>query len=318
MQAKFLNPFTDFGFKKIFGEEASKPALIDFLNTLLPEQDQVKSITYKNNEQQGQTEFDRKAIFDIYCESHRGEKFVVELQKAKQNYFKDRSIFYSTFPIQEQAEKGEWNYQLKAVYCIGILDFEFDKPDSAEFFNQVVSTVKLKNQKNEVFYDKFTLIYLEMPRFKKSLDELSSRQDLWFYFLKHLEDLTEIPSIFKDSIFDNVFETASMAKLDDAEKHTYQASLKTYRDLKNVIDTAFEEGLWEGRLEGRLEGEAIGIQKGEAIGIQKERARAEQEKRDAILKALDAGLDLPLICQMFQVSLEQVQEMQRLPKSQLK
>jgi predicted transposase/invertase (TIGR01784 family) len=306
MQAKFLNPFTDFGFKKIFGEEASKPALMDFLNTLLPEQDQVKSIAYKNNEQQGQTEFDRKAIFDIYCENHKGEKFVVELQKAKQNYFKDRSVFYATFPIQEQAEKGEWNYQLKAVYCIGILDFEFDKPDLPEFYNQVVSTVKLKNHKNEVFYDKLTLIYLEMPRFKKTLDQLKTRQDLWFYFLKHLEDLTEIPAIFKDEIFDNVFETASMAKLDDAEKHTYQASLKTYRDLKNVIDTAFEDGLVEGRMEGRLEGEAIGIQKGR----EEERAKAEARKVGAIRKALQAGLDLELIAQMFDVTPEQIREIQ--------
>ena len=120
MKAKYINPFTDFGFKKIFGEEASKPLLLDFLNAILPENDQIVSLSFKNNEQLGQTEFDRKAIYDIYCENEKGEKFIVELQKAKQNYFKDRTIYYSTFPIQEQAERGEWNYNLKSVYCIGI------------------------------------------------------------------------------------------------------------------------------------------------------------------------------------------------------
>ena len=107
MKAKYINPFTDFGFKKIFAEEASKPLLLDFLNAVLPPDDKIKSLTFKKNEQLGQTEFDRKAIYDIFCENQQGEKFIVELQKAKQNYFKDRTIYYSTFPIQEQAEKGE-------------------------------------------------------------------------------------------------------------------------------------------------------------------------------------------------------------------
>ena len=122
MNAKYVNPFTDFGFKKIFGEEASKPLLIDFLNALLPLTNKIIDLTFKNTEQFGQTYLDRKAIYDIYCENENGEKFIVELQKAKQNYFIERSIFYSTFPIREQGEKGNWNYNLKAVYCIGIFN----------------------------------------------------------------------------------------------------------------------------------------------------------------------------------------------------
>ena len=66
MQAKYINPFTDFGFKKIFGEEASKPLLVDFLNAILPDNDKIVDLSFKNNEQLGQTEIDRKAIYDIY------------------------------------------------------------------------------------------------------------------------------------------------------------------------------------------------------------------------------------------------------------
>ena len=198
MKAKYINPFTDFGFKKIFGEEASKPLLIDFLNALLPQAHKIVDLSFKNTEQLPQTEADRKAIYDIYCENESGEKFIVELQKAKQNYFKERTIYYSTFPIQEQANRGVWNYNLKAVYCIGILDFTFDDYESAGEKGKVLHTIKLKNQDGKTFYDKLTYLYLEMPNFKLSETELTSRLDQWLFFIKHLEDFQTIPTIFAD------------------------------------------------------------------------------------------------------------------------
>lgn len=106
MKAKYVNPFTDFGFKKLFGEEASKPILMDFLNALLPKESKIATLNFKNTKQLGITEPERKAVYDLYCENERGEKFIVELQKAKQTFFKERTVYYSTFPIREQAEKG--------------------------------------------------------------------------------------------------------------------------------------------------------------------------------------------------------------------
>ena len=253
MKAKYINPYTDFGFKKIFGEEASKPQLIDFLNALLPEQNKIIDLTFKNTAQLGLTDLDRKAIYDIYCENDKGEKFIVELQKAKQNYFKDRTIYYSTFPIREQAEKGEWNYNLKAVYCIGILDFTFDdygsEPEKSEFLH----TIKLKNQHGNVFYNKLTYVYLEMPNFTKAENQLNNRLDKWLYFIKHLEDFQNIPVIFRDEVFEQAFEKAELANLGQADLDKYENSLKIYRDLKGVIDTAFDEGKIEGKIEGMVE-----------------------------------------------------------------
>ena len=249
MKAKYINPFTDFGFKKIFGEEASKPLLIDFLNAVLPPQNQIADLSFKNTEQLGQTDLDRRAVYDIYCENHRGEKFIVELQKAKQNYFKERTIYYSTFPIREQAEKGEWNYQLKAVYCVGILDFTFDDYESEPEKSGVVHTIKLKNQQGKVFYDKLTYIYLEMPNFNKQEQALETRLDQWLYFIRHLEDFQSIPAIFKDEVFTQAFAKAELANLAPADLDQYENSLKVYRDLKGVIDTAFDEGKMEGKIE---------------------------------------------------------------------
>ncbi len=90
---KYINPFTDYGFKKIFSEEPNKDLLLDFLNELLyEEQGRIVSLTYLKNEHLSSSELDRKAIFDLYCENEKGEKFIVELQKAKQNFFKDRTL----------------------------------------------------------------------------------------------------------------------------------------------------------------------------------------------------------------------------------
>jgi predicted transposase/invertase (TIGR01784 family) len=254
MKAKYINPFTDFGFKKIFGEEASKPLLLDFLNSLLPSSNKIKNLSFKNTERLGQTEADRKSLFDIYCESENGEKFIVELQKAKQNFFKERTVYYSTFPIREQAEKGEWNYSLKAVFCIGILDFTFDDYESEPEKSEVVHTIKLKNQNGNIFYEKLTYIYLEMPNFSKAEKDLSTRLDKWLFFIKHLEDFQSIPIIFKDEmIFNQAFEKAELAKFGNAEWESYESSLKEYRDIKGYIDSAFDDGKMEGKIEGKIE-----------------------------------------------------------------
>lgn len=257
MKAKYVNPFTDFGFKKIFGEEASKPMLIDFLTNLLPETN-IIDLTFKDKDKLGQTEEDRKAIYDIYCENSSGEKIIVELQKAKQNYFKDRSVYYSTFPIQEQAEKGEWNYKLKFVYCVGILDFKFE--DNVKAGNgEVIHTVQLKDQNNRVFYEKLKFVYLEMSHFIKEEYELETRLDKWLYFIRHLEDFQSIPEIFKDEVFIQAFEKAEIAKYSEEERHNYEQSLKIYRDLKGVIDTAFDDGQAKRTIEIARTGKLMGL-----------------------------------------------------------
>ena len=258
MKAKFINPFTDFGFKKIFGEEASKPLLLDFLNSLLPESDKIVDLTFKNNEQLGETDANRRAVYDIYCENEKGEKFIVELQKAKQNYFRERTLYYATFPIREQAEKGFWDFNMKAVYCIGILDFTFDNQKLDPETNEFKHTIKLKNQNGKIFYEKLTFIYFEMPNFHKGETELETRLDKWLYFIKHLEDFQTIPLSIADEVFNQAFEKAELANLGSIEMDNYEKSLKIFRDLNGAFDTAFGDGKLEGKLEGKIEGKMEG------------------------------------------------------------
>jgi len=260
---KYINPLTDFGFKKLFGTEPNKEILIDFLNQLLPSNKKIKNLTYTKNEHVGSNKLDRKAIFDLYCENEKGEKFIVEMQKAKQNYFKDRSVYYSTFPIQEQAKRGEWNYQLTDIFTIGILDFVFNDSSSKNY----ISTVKLKDQDNQVFYDKLSFIYIELPKFKKKESQLTSKFDKWIYVLRRLSYLENRPASLKEKVFEKLFESAEIAKFSKDEKQAYEESLKYYRDIKNVVDTSKQEGREEGREERNIEIIKKGLKEGLSIEI---------------------------------------------------
>jgi predicted transposase/invertase (TIGR01784 family) len=292
MSSTYINPFTDFGFKKIFGEEASKPHLIDFLNALLPAYAQIAELSFKNLEQLPAIEDHRRAVYDIYCRGENGEYFIVELQKVKQINFKDRALYYATFPIQDQAIKGDWDYRLKSVYCIGVLGFTFDDEKANQ--KEVVHTVKLKDQNNQDFYDKLTFIYLEMPNFEKRLERLETRLDKWLYFIKNLEDLQSIPELFKtEEAFLSAFETAKLANLEPMERERYQQSLKILRDnysiLKTAVDEADAKGEARGREAGLLEGEVIGreagLLEGEAIG----RESGKLETKLEIAKSMKAA-----------------------------
>ncbi|TAH19102.1 MAG: Rpn family recombination-promoting nuclease/putative transposase [Cytophagales bacterium] len=235
---RYVNPFTDFGFKKLFGSDVSKDLLISFLNEILPDQ-KIANLTYKKTDKLGATDLDRKVIYDLYCENEKNEKFIVELQKAKQHFFKDRTLFYSTFPIQEQGEKGDWDYQLKAVYTVAILDFCFED----EHRSEVKVTVKLmETEKKTVFYEKLTFLYVQMPNFNKKEEELVSMEDKWLYLLKNLNRLDKKPIRLQEKIFEKVFKLAEVAKFSSEERNAYEDSLKYYRDLKNSLDTSFEEG----------------------------------------------------------------------------
>ena len=283
LQEKYINLLTDFGFKRVFGTEPNKNLLIDFLNTLLPEHHHIQDVTFKNNENLGNTQIDCKAIFDIYCQAKSGEYFIVEIQKAKQNYFKDRSVYYSTFPIQEQAEKGQWNYKLTPVYTVGVLDFIFDDHKNEE---TIVHTVELKDQDCEVFYDKLKFIYIELPKFTKTLEQLESQFDKWLFLLRHLPDLENPPQSLQAEIFNQLFEVAEIANFSLTERDSYENSLKYYRDLNNVVDTSREEGLQEGLTRGREEG----LQEGLARGREEERFLSLQRQRSLLIKQLSRKL----------------------------
>ena len=209
-------------------------------------------------------------MFDIYCENEHGEKFLVEMQKAEQQFFKDRSVFYATFPIREQAKRGDWNYRLKAVYTIGILNFTFDDKDP-DYFHHEVKLMDTRTK--EVFYDKLTFIYLEMPKFTKTEDQLVTMFDKWLYAIRHLATLLNRPKALYEKVFEQLFTAAEIAKFNPEELMEYEDSLKALRDWYSVLSTAENKGFAQGKEEGRKEGMAKGREEGEknkALAIAKQ------------------------------------------------
>ena len=259
MKARYINPYTDFGFKKLFGEEGNKDLLIDFLNQLLPAHHQIEDLNFRNPEYLADIKTERNAIFDIHCLATSGERFIVEMQKAKIKYFKDRSLFYVTFPIREQVKKGDTDFQLNHVYFVGILDFEYDVEEEKRKFRRDVA---LKDQDGEVFFDKLHFRFLQMPLFKKQAHELETRFDKWCYFLKNLESFDHIPAILNEPIFQKAFHTANLANMTPEQRDKYEYSLMKYWELTSVMKTAIEEAVEENTLTiaKKLKDEGVSIE----------------------------------------------------------
>ena len=257
---RYINPYTDYGFKYLFGTEPNKDITLELVNALLRGHEHIKSLTLLPAEQLGDTEEDRRSVFDIYCENEKGDKIIIEMQKADQQFFKDRSVYYSSFPIRSQGEKGHWRFGLKAVYTIGILDFVFDDDkDDKEYYHHIVRLMDV--EKKEVFYDKLTYIYLEMPKFKKTEAELETMTDKWLYALKHLPDLLDRPKALQERIFTKFFDVAQVAALSKEEYAKYWESEKIYYDLDGAFRTAAAKGMAEGVEKGRAEGLVEGERK---------------------------------------------------------
>ncbi len=284
---RYINPYTDFGFKMLFGTEMNKELLISFINSLLSGKEVIRDLTYLNTEHLGTSEADRRAVFDVYCENERGEKILIEMQRGEQQFFKDRSLYYATFPIREQGEKGEWDYRLKVVYVIGILNFKFDSEDDNYFHHEVQLMDVCTKQ---VFYDKLTFIYLEMPKFNKSEDELVTMFDKWLFVLRNLSRLMARPAALQDRIFTRLFEAAEIAKFTKEQYEAYEESLKVYRDWQNTIVTAEQKGMAKGMAEGIAKG------------------RMEQNIANARSMKL-AGLDYEIISQVTGLSKDEIDKL---------
>ena len=295
LENRYINPYTDYGFKYLFGTEPNKDITLAFLNALLQGREKIKYLKLLPAEQLGDTQEDRRAVFDVYCENENGDKIIIEMQKADQQFFKDRSVYYSSFPIRSQGAKGRWRFGLKAVYTIGILDFVFDEDkDNDNYFNHVVQLMDVNTKK--VFYDNLTYIYLEMPKFRKTEDQLVTLTDKWLYALKNLPRLLERPKALQERIFAKFFKVAEVANFSKEEYAKYIRSENNYYDWDSIFRTAEkkgrEEGLAQGMAQGIEKGMAQGIEKGMAQGIEKGMAQGiEKGMVQGIAQGIEKGKD---------------------------
>ena len=247
---RYINPYTDFGFKKLFGTAMNKELLIGFLNALLDGKEKpITDIHYLNTEHLGEYAGNRSSIFDVYCQAEDGSHFIVEMQKGQQHYFKDRTVYYAASVIRKQAPKGKWDYRLQDVYTVSLLNFTLpeDKFPDDSYRHEVMLMDK---EFKQVFYDKLTFIYLEMPKFNKAEEELDNLFEKWMFVLKNLYRLLERPAALQEKVFTMLFEAAEIARFTPEERRAYEESVKIFRDNTNVADFAVEQAEKKGRAEG--------------------------------------------------------------------
>ena len=317
-EREFINPFTDFGFKRIFGQEINKDLTIDFLNLLLDGERHITDLTINNPEMQPETEAERLVVFDLYCESDDGTQFIVEMQAARQNFFLDRSLYYQSRAIVAQGEKGkDWCYDLQPVYGIFFMDFTMSECSGLR------TDVALMNMNtNKVFNPKLRQIYLEMPRFTKEANECENDFERWLYLIKNMKMLKRMPFKAQRAVWDKLLEVADVASLNKDEKALYDRALKNYRDYHSIMETAqmdghkagwkegHEAGLKAGLKEGREEGHKEGLEEGLKQGLQEGMIKGELKKQMEIAQKLkNMGLSISAIQESTGLSKEEIQQL---------
>lgn len=297
---KFINPFTDMGFKRIFGQEFSKPLLLDFLNNLLKGERHIVDLRFLDKEQPAEYVGDRSLIYDIYCETDNGDKIIVEMQNRDQPYFKNRSIYYISEAIARQGERGSvWNYNIKAVYLVAFLNFTQDEIGS-KFRTDVVLADR---ESKETFSEMLRMVYLQLPYFQKEADACENDFERWIYVLKNMETLNRMPWMAKNSLFERLSQIAEVGALSREERMKYDRSLKALRDTYSVYQGAVNEGLQKGLEEGLQKGMEEGLQKGLEEG--RAEGRAETNRENA-RKLKQLGVDLHTIAQATDLSVDEI------------
>ena len=304
----YANLTNDYMFKRVFGSEECKDILIAFLNRIVGNGD-IEDVTFQNTEHLGPTADDRRAVFDIAVRTKSGEEYIIEMQLAQQEYFRDRSLFYASYPILNQAALAKeefrkmhgdagvfsWNFRLKPVRFIAVVNFPMTHSpewDESRYF----SSYKLReDESGELLHDKLQFIFLELARFDKREDELESYCDKWMYLFKNMSHLSERPKVFDENEFDRLFEMAELCNFTPDEYYNYQNSQKMIYDYENTIDFA--------KKQGEAKGLAEGFEKGLEKGFEKGR---DEKSREIARNMLKASMSVEQISSLTGLSEEQV------------
>ena len=312
---RYINPFTDWGFKRLFGQEFSKDLLINFLNDLFEGEFQIKDVTFKDKEQLGDTNDLRGCIFDIYCVTDDDKHFIVEMQNRWVPFFVNRSIYYASKAFVAQRKKFDEAgvrtavlYQFVPVYVVCIMNFMPREHEVTKFRTDVALREK---SSDSVFSDKLRFIYLSLPFFDKSEEECVTGFEKWIYVLKYMEVLERLPFTAQKKIFDHLAKLADVRCLSSEEQEKYDESIKAADDYYSGLYGSYVEGEETGMAKGIAKGMAKGMAKGIAKGMAKGRAEGELSKGLEIARNLLAmGMSWPQIMQITGLTEEELKPLQ--------
>lgn len=262
LKSQNIDLMTDFGFKRFFGTEPYKNNLIHFLNAFLePYIGQVKDITYLPTEQIGLHETEKRLVFDVFCESNENEKIIVEMQKADQEFLKNRIVAYSSRIISSALESGDKEYRYPTVISIILANFKISElKDSDDFIQHVM----LKDDKNNIFFDKLSFLLIDLSKFakQKKFVQYGDDKEKWCYTIKNMWQMKESDIPAKYEIFHKLFEECNISKLNEMEKQDYEKSVLEYEDVQDAMDYHRRMGIKDGYEKGMQKGMQSGMEKG--------------------------------------------------------
>lgn len=240
--AKYINPFTDTGFKIIFGKEKNKDVLIDFLNDLLEGSlfhDTIVDAEYLNNEKTGESPEDRSTVNDIHCRTLCGRHFIVEMQNRGHENFFERLVCYSAMAVVEQMERGEWDYKIDAVYSVCFANF-YVKPFPKKL--KVDSGIS-DFDTGQALSDLLRFVIIQLPEFKiENPDDCKTNFEKWIYSLKNMEHMTHIPFAARDNAFARLGRAGEEAAMTPDERRSYRNDQKQFLTLINIERSRYNEG----------------------------------------------------------------------------
>jgi predicted transposase/invertase (TIGR01784 family) len=284
---KFLDPTNDYAFKRIFGTEKNKDILVHFLNKILSIPDPIQSVSFLKTLQDPETMAKKQSIVDVLCQDEKGVQYIVEMQVARSEHFVKRAQFYAAKVYTNQLNKGDDYKNLKQVIFLAITDFVMF-PDKPEFKSDhvILDRDSFANDLKD-----FSFTFLELPKFKKEIDELHDDIDRWMYFFKHASDTNpdQLEKLtHEDRMIDRAYRIVDQFYWTEAERNTYERELKNERDARAILSDALNTGRTEGRAEGKAEGKAEGL----AEGLEKGKIEA---KREAARHLFSLGMEIQVV-----------------------
>ena len=248
---KYADLLDDDVFKLVFGRESTKDVMIEFLNQVIPDR-KIVDLEFIDKEMHPAERDAKGVVYDMFCKTDSGARIIVEVQRRKQPFYPERAVYYSTFQIQRQMEAGADAYDFLPVYVVNILDFKMDKHDVGTDIKTVYRLYEERSRR--LLTDRVTFIFIELPRFMKTIDELDGNvlEGMYFCF-KNMSVLDERPKVLTHQIFSKIFEVSELYNMDQDTRDKVIHKMTTERDLRNQMAYARQEAIEEGLTEARAE-----------------------------------------------------------------
>jgi predicted transposase/invertase (TIGR01784 family) len=257
----FINPKTDFAFKKIFGSDQSQGILISFLNGILyAGQPTIQDLDILNPYQAPKILGAKNTYLDIKAKLATGDTVIIEMQVLNVAGFEKRILYNAAKAYSLQLKAGEDYPLLNPVIALTITDFILF-PD----LEAVLSRFILKEKQHLIDYpiDDLELVFVELPKFQQPLEQLQTLTDKWLYFLQHARDLSVVPTTMGDVVeIQQAFAMANQANLSPEELDELERQGIFIQDQRGAITKATQEGLEQGLQQGLQQGLEQGLQEG--------------------------------------------------------